>query len=85
MNVFVQKFSPMMASLNPVIVAITSLLIRLHEAGTYSTVAVGMLLSRVNVIHVVLPARSVSMSSYVPSPVMIVPLIYIAPLSVAHE
>ncbi|MEI7919682.1 MAG: hypothetical protein WCH65_05890 [bacterium] len=42
-------------------------------------------MSIVNVLLVILFARSVIISSYVASPVISVPEIYVIPLSVAHE
>lgn len=46
---------------------------------------VGNVLSRINVAHVKFPARSVTINVYVLSIVIAVPLVYAAPLSVAHE
>ena len=37
------------------------------------------------VIAKLFPARSYTINSYVPSPVIVVPLVYVFPLKVAHE
>lgn len=79
-------FSPVICSLKPVIIANTSVFVHAPEAGEYSIIAVGAMVSgslMMKVAPVLLPARSVTMRIYIPVAVMLSPPVYADPLSVA--
>lgn len=68
--------------LNPVIIAMTFPLVMVHDPGVYSTLA-EIVLFIVNVVLTLLPATSVMTSVYVPSFVIVVPLVRGSQFSVA--
>jgi hypothetical protein len=98
-KVYPVALSQVTVSLNHVTIAITSPLVRLPEAGLYSTVAVGEVVSgsatlsimkssdKLNVLHNE-PSHASPLRLYVPSPVLVLsrvnPVVEIFPVNVSN-